>query len=437
MIARYSRPQMTKIWDDENKFRTYLEVEIFAMEAMAKEGIIPESAPRAVREKGNFSIERILEIEKEVKHDVIAFLTSVAEHVGEEARFLHYGLTSSDVIDTALSKQLCDATDLILSDIDDLLTALKKRAEEHKYTLCIGRSHGIHAEPTTFGLKLAGFYAELKRQRERVAHAREGIAVGAISGPVGTYSQLPPSIEAYVCEKMGLRPAPVSTQVISRDSHAALFLSFAQVAATLERIAVEIRHLQRTEVREAEEFFSKGQKGSSAMPHKRNPVLTENMTGLSRVIRGLAETSLENIPLWHERDISHSSVERVIAPDITVNLDFMLSRMTNVISNLLVYPEKMAINIDITKGLVYSATLLLELTQAGVSREDAYTLVQKNAMRVWDSINSESPLHFKAEVKKDPGITSMLDDVSIERAFSNDRFVAHVDFIFNRVFSSK
>lgn len=426
---------MTKIWDDENKFRTYLEVEILAMEAMALEGIIPKNAPQAVREKGKFTVERILEIEAEVKHDVIAFVTAVGENVGDEARFLHYGLTSSDVIDTAFSKQLCEASDLIISDIDELLSALEKRAKEHKYTICMGRSHGIHAEPTTFGLKLAGFYAELKRQKQRVVNAREGIAVGAISGPVGTYSQLPPSIEKYVCDKMGLKPAPVSTQVISRDVHAALFLSFAQVAASVERIAVEIRHLQRTEVREAEEYFSKGQKGSSAMPHKRNPVLTENITGLSRVIRGLAQASLENIPLWHERDISHSSVERVIGPDITINLDFMLARMTNVISNLLVYPEKMARNIELTGGLVYSATLLLELTQAGVPRDDAYKLVQNNAMRVWESLNLGKTLNFKDEVKKDKEITSKINDEAIERAFSNERFVKNVDFIFDRVFS--
>ena len=435
MIARYSRPEMSNIWEDENKFRLFLEVEIFAMEAMAKEGLIPESAPKAVREKGKFNVARILEIEAEVKHDIIAFLTCVSESVGEESRFLHYGLTSSDVIDTAFSKQLCEASDLILAGVDKLLVALKTRAEEHKYTTCMGRSHGIHAEPTTFGLKLAGFYAEILRQKERIKFAREGIAVGAISGPVGTYSQLPPSIEKYVCDKMGLRPAPTSTQVIPRDIHAALFLSFAQLAASIERIAVEVRHLQRTEVREAEEFFSKGQKGSSAMPHKRNPVLTENITGLSRIIRSLSETSLENIPLWHERDISHSAVERVIAPDVTIALDFMLGRITQVVSNLLVYPEKMQLNIDITRGLVFSATLLLVLTQNGVSREDAYRLVQRNAMRVWESINSKDPLHFKEEVLKDEDITSKVSRQEIESAFSVDKFVKHVDFIFSRVFS--
>ena len=436
MIARYSRPEMSKIWEDENKFKVYLDVEIYAMEAMAKEGIIPESAPKAIREKGKFTVARILEIEEEVKHDIIAFLTCVGEHVGgEDARFLHYGLTSSDVIDTAFSKQLCESTDLIVAQLDKLLQALKTRAEEHKYTICMGRSHGIHAEPTTFGLKLAGFYAEIKRQKERVLNARKEIAVGAISGPVGTYSQLPPSIESYVCEKMGLNPAPVSTQVVPRDFHATLFMTFAQVAASIERIAVEIRHLQRTEVREAEEFFSKGQKGSSAMPHKRNPVLTENMTGLSRVVRKLAETSLENIALWHERDISHSAVERVIAPDITITLDFMLGRMTNVVSNLLVYPEKMKLNIDITKGLVYSATLLLVLTQNGLSREDAYKLVQRNAMRVWENINSATPLNFREEVEKDTEITKLLTPEKIDEAFSNDRFIKHVDFIFDRVFT--
>jgi adenylosuccinate lyase len=436
MIPRYSRPQMSKIWEDENKFRLYLEVEIFAMEAMAKEGLIPESAPKAVREKGKFSVARILEIEEEVKHDIIAFLTCVSENVGEEARFLHYGLTSSDVIDTAFSKQLCEATDIILEGLGNLLDALKKRAYEHKLTPCIGRSHGIHAEPTTFGLKLAGFFAEISRQKARIENARKEIAVGAISGPVGTYSQLPPVIEEYVCKKMGLKPATITTQVVPRDIHATLFLSFAQLAASVERIAVEIRHLQRTEVREAEEFFSKGQKGSSAMPHKRNPVLTENLTGLSRVVRKLAETSLENIALWHERDISHSAVERVIAPDITITLDFMISRITRVISDLLVYPDKMKINIDITRGLVFSATLLLVLTQNGISREDAYSLVQRNAMRVWESINSSNPLHFKDEVLKDSDITAKVSKEAIESAFSYDRFLEHTEYIFSKVFSS-
>ncbi len=434
MIPRYSRDQMTSLWSDESKYKLWLDIEILALEAMAKEGIVPASAPKEIREQGKFDISRVLELDAKLKHDVIAFLTNVAEHIGENARYLHYGMTSSDLLDTAFSVQLCRATDLILEGLIGLKAAIKKRAEEHKTTLCMGRTHGVHAEPTTFGVKLAGFYAEFERREVRIREARKGIAVGAISGPVGTYSQLPPGIEAYVCESLGLTPAKVSTQVIPRDIHASLFLAFAELASSMEHLAVEIRHLQRTEVREAEEFFSKGQKGSSAMPHKRNPVLTENLTGLSRVVRSMAVSSLENVPLWHERDISHSSSERVIAPDITIAVDFMLHRLTSLVENLLVYPERMRYNMESTRGLVFSATLLLLLTEKGLVREKAYDLVQKNAMKVWESISSASPLEFRKEVENDSEIAALVSKEELDAVFSYDRFVAHVDEIFSRVF---
>jgi adenylosuccinate lyase len=434
MIPRYSRPEMSSLWSDEAKFTLWLEIEVLALEAMAREGLVPESAPKEVREKGAFEIDRVLELDGKLKHDVIAFLTNVAEHIGENARYLHYGMTSSDLVDTAFSVQLCRATDLILEGVKGLKGALKKRAIEHKSTICMGRTHGVHAEPTTFGTKLAGFYTEIERREARIVEARKGIASGAISGPVGTYSQLPPSIESYVCEKLGLTPVKVSTQVIPRDIHASLFLSFAELASSIEHLAVEIRHLQRTEVREAEEFFSKGQKGSSAMPHKRNPVLSENVTGLARVVRSMAVSSLENVALWHERDISHSSIERVIAPDITVTLDFMLHRMSGLVENLLVYPERMVYNMEMTRGLVFSATLLLLLTEKGLLREKAYDLVQRNAMKVWESVSSEHPLHFREEVENDEEIMKIINKKELDRVFSLERFSQHVDFIFTRVF---
>ncbi|HMO17249.1 MAG TPA: adenylosuccinate lyase [Oligoflexia bacterium] len=441
MISRYSRPEMKELWSEEAKYKLWLEVEVIAMEAMEKEGIIPSGSSQAVRSKGKFEISRIEELDAKLKHDTLAFLTNVSEHVGEEARYLHYGMTSSDLIDTAFSVQLCRATDIILKGISDLKIAIKKRAEEHKYTLCMGRSHGIHAEPTTFGLKLAGFHAEIARFGKRIAEAKMDVAVGAISGPVGTYSQLPPSIESYVCKNLGLLPSSVSTQVIPRDVHSSLFLSFAGLATSLEHLAIEIRHLQRTEVREAEEFFSKGQKGSSAMPHKRNPVLSENITGLARVVRNLAVSSLENISLWHERDISHSSVERFIAPDVTITLDFMLGRMKGIIENLLIYPDRMRYNIGLTKGLIYSATLLLKLSEKGISREKAYDLVQGNAMRVWDQISggdiSQSDIKdFKTEVSDDKVIMSLISSEELEEVFSEARFTKHVDYIFDRVFGA-
>ena len=439
MIPRYTRKEMADLWTDEARFQLWLEVETAAMEAMVKEGVVPESALKSVQEKGGFDTERVLEIENTVKHDVIAFLTNVAEIVGEDARFLHLGMTSSDLLDTTFSIQLTRATDKILAGLEDLRGALKKRAEEHKTTLCVGRSHGIHAEPTTFGLKLSVFYAELTRAKKRIESAREEIAVGAISGPVGTFAHLSPNVEAFICEKFGLTPAPVSTQIIQRDRHAALFSSFALLASSLEKIAVEIRHLQRTEVREAEEFFSKGQKGSSAMPHKRNPVLTENVTGLARLVRNQASTSLENVALWHERDISHSSAERVIAPDITIGLDFILARMTNVVANLLVYPENMMKNLEMTNGLVFSGTLLVELAKKGLTREDAYKLVQGHAMQVWEElshgVSGKEVKSFEDHVRADPKITDILSEEELSKTFSYDSHIAHVDTIFERVFA--
>ncbi|MCB0323522.1 MAG: adenylosuccinate lyase, partial [Bdellovibrionales bacterium] len=374
---------MTALWSDEARFSLWLEVELAAMEAMVELGMVPASAYDNVRKNAKFDAERINEIEAKVKHDVIAFLTNVAEHAGEDARFLHLGMTSSDLLDTAFALQLCRATDLILKQLEMLLAAAKEQAFRHRTTVCIGRSHGIHAEPTTFGLKAAGWYAELQRGKKRIEAARQDVAMGAISGPVGTFAHLSPKVEELVCKKLGLTPAPVSTQIIARDSHAALFSAFALLATTIERIAVEVRHLQRTEVREAEEFFSKGQKGSSAMPHKRNPVLTENLTGLARMVRAYALPAMENVALWHERDISHSSVERMIGPDATITLDFALARLTGVVDKLLIYPERMQKNLDALGGLVHSQRVLLALVEAGVSREDAYRLVQRNAMPVW------------------------------------------------------
>ena len=431
MIPRYSRSQMTDIWEPENKFRIWLKIEVTAAEAMAELSLIPKEAAEAAKARGAFDIDRIDEIEREVKHDVIAFLTSVAEHVGPEARYLHAGLTSSDVLDTCFNVQLTEAADILIADLDALLAALKTRALEHKHTITVGRSHGIHAEPTTFGLKLAQAYAEFARNRERMIRAREEVATCAISGAVGTFAHVDPRVEAYVAEKLGLRPEPISTQVIPRDRHAAFFATLAVIASSVERLATEIRHLQRTEVLEAEEFFSEGQKGSSAMPHKRNPVLSENLTGLARIVRGYAVPALENVALWHERDISHSSVERMIGPDATVTLDFALARLTGVIEGLVVYPERMQANMDRLGGLIHSQRVLLALTNAGVSREDAYRLVQRNAMKVWQD-NKD----FLTELLSDPDVRSALPEQTICDQFDLGYHTKHVDDIFSRVFES-
>ncbi len=430
MIPRYSRPNMTKIWEPENRFRIWFEIEAHACDAQAELGIIPREAAKAVWERGGFDISRIDAIESEVKHDVIAFLTSLAEHVGPEARFVHQGMTSSDVLDTCLAVQLSQAADILLRDVDDLLAALKIRALEHKFTPTIGRSHAIHAEPTTFGLKLAGFYAEFKRNKERLELARNEIATCAISGPVGTFSSIDPKVESHVAKSLGLKVEPISSQVIPRDRHAMFFCVLGIIASSLERLAIEIRHLQRTEVREAEEFFSPGQKGSSSMPHKRNPVLTENLTGLARLVRSYVFPAMENISLWHERDISHSSVERVIAPDSTIALDFALARMTNVISKLVIYPDKMQENLDNLKGLIHSQTILLKLTQNGMSRESSYEAVQRNAMIVWNEGKN-----FLELLKMDEVIRKHLSETELEGLFDISLHLKQIDVIFNRVFS--
>jgi adenylosuccinate lyase len=431
MIPRYSRPDMTKIWEPENKFRIWFEIEAHACDALAKFGVIPKEAAAAIWERGKFEVDRIDEIERETKHDVIAFLTNVAEHVGPEARFLHQGMTSSDVLDTCFAVQLTQAADILLADLDRVLEVLKRRAIEHKDTVCIGRSHGIHAEPTTFGIKLAGHYAEFDRNRKRLAGAREEIATCAISGAVGTFANIDPRVEEYVAEKLGLTPEPVSTQVIPRDRHAAFFAVLGIIASSIERLSVEIRHLQRTEVREAEEFFSEGQKGSSAMPHKRNPILTENLTGLARIVRSAVVPAMENVALWHERDISHSSVERMIGPDATVTLDFALMRMAGMMDKLLVYPDTMMANLDQLKGLVHSQRVLLGLTQRGMSREDAYQAVQRNAMDVW--IGDASFLNL---LKSDSEIGEYLSNDDLEELFDLGYHTKHVDTIFKRVFGS-
>jgi adenylosuccinate lyase len=429
MIPRYSRSKMTAIWEPENKFNIWLKIEVYAAEAMVELGLIPKEAAEAAKARGGFDIDRIDEIEREVKHDVIAFLTSVAEHVGPEARYLHAGLTSSDVLDTCFNVQLTEAADILIADLDALLEALKTRAFEHKDTVTVGRSHGIHAEPTTFGLKLAQAYAESARNRARMVRAREEVATCAISGAVGTFAHVDPRVEAYVAGKLGLEPEPISTQVIPRDRHAAYFTTLAVIASSVERIATEIRHLQRTEVLEAEEFFSEGQKGSSAMPHKRNPVLSENLTGLARVVRGYALPALENVALWHERDISHSSVERMIGPDATVTLDFALHRLTGIIKGLLVYPERMRTNMDRLGGLIHSQRVLLALTAAGVSREDAYRLVQRNAMKVW-----QEDKDFLTELLADKDVTRALSEDVLRDQFDLGYHTKHVDAIFKRVF---
>ncbi len=429
MIPRYSRPIMEKIWEPENRFQIWFEIEAHACDAQAELGVIPKEAAQAVWEKGGFDVKRIDAIEAEVKHDVIAFLTSLAEYVGPEARFVHQGMTSSDVLDTCLSVQLSQAADILLEDMDNLLAALKRRAIEHKLTPTVGRSHAIHAEPTTFGVKLAGFYAEFKRNKDRLEIAREEIATCAISGPVGTFASIDPKVEQHVADKLGLKIEPVSTQIIPRDRHAVFFAVLGVIASSLERLAVEVRHLQRTEVREAEEFFSEGQKGSSSMPHKRNPVLTENITGLARLVRSHVIPALENVALWHERDISHSSVERVIGPDSTIGLDFALARMTNVIDKLIVYPENMQSNLDKLGGLIHSQRVLLELTQKGMTREESYAAVQRNAMPVW--LEGKD---FRNLLKADSAIEKYLNNNEIDELFDMSFHMKHIDTIFSRVF---
>ena len=430
MIERYTREAMGNIWTEENKYQTWLQIEILACEAMANLGEIPKKAVTAIRKQGAFSIERIEAIEEETKHDVIAFLTCVAENVGPEARYVHLGLTSSDVLDTATAVRLRQASKIILKDCDRLLAVLKKRAFQHKNTVMIGRSHGIHAEPITFGLKLALWYAEMLRNKRRMKQAMETVSVGKISGAVGTFANISPKVEAYVCRKLGLKPAPVSTQIIQRDRYAELFCTLALIASTIEKISVEIRHLQRTEVLEAEEFFSKGQKGSSAMPHKRNPIASENLSGLARLVRSNASAAMDNVALWHERDISHSSVERIIIPDTTILIDYMLTRLCGVIKNLLVYPEKMNQNLNITKGLIFSQQILLALARKGVSREDAYNLVQRNAMHVW-----KKGKDFKTLLQADPDIRKHLTGEEIDEIFDLDFQLRYVDTIFKRVFT--
>ena len=429
MIPRYSRPEMTAIWEPANRFRIWFEIEAHACDAQAALGVIPKSAAKAVWKRGKFEIDRIDAIERETRHDVIAFLTNLAEHVGPEARFVHQGMTSSDVLDTCLAVQLVQASDILIADTDRLLKALEKRAREHRLTVCIGRSHGIHAEPTTFGLKLAGHYAAFARARERLVAARREVATCAISGAVGTFANIDPRVEAHVAKKLGLAVEPVSTQIIPRDRHAMFFATLGVVAGSIENLAIEIRHLQRTEVREVEEYFAPGQKGSSAMPHKRNPVLTENVTGLARLVRGTVIPALENVALWHERDISHSSVERVIGPDATIALDFALHRMGGVIEKLLVYPEAMQRNLDLYGGLIHSQRVLLALTQAGMSREDAYQAVQRSAMKVWQG-NGDLQMLLAADAQ----VAKHLSRKQLAACFDLGYHLKNVDVLFRRVF---
>ncbi|HZP01582.1 MAG TPA: adenylosuccinate lyase [Terriglobia bacterium] len=429
MIPRYTRPEMGRIWSDENKFQKWLEVEIATAEVEAEAGLIPKRAARAIRRKGKFEVERILEIERQVKHDVIAFTTNVAEHVGREGRYLHYGLTSNDVVDTAQALLIREASALLLDGLRQLAEVLKKRAFEFKHTPMIGRTHGIHAEPITFGCKLAIWYAESQRNLERLAYASEQLRVGKISGAVGTYTHLPPAIEKKICARLGLEPAPVSSQVIQRDRHAFYLCTLAVIAASLEKIALEIRGLQRTEVREAEEYFSPEQKGSSAMPHKRNPITAEQICGLARVVRANAQAGLENVALWHERDISHSSVERVILPDSTILVDYLLHQTARLVDTMLVYPKRMLENLDLLHGLIFSGQLLLELVEKGASREEAYRWVQRNAMQVWETRED-----YRSLVERDDDIRRYLKPTEIAQVFNVERYLTHVDEIFQRVF---
>ena len=442
MVPRYARPEMSRIWAPENRFRIWFEIEALAAEAMAAQGAIPQTAARAIRERGAAKLaaispadlDHIDEIERETRHDVIAFLTWLAEAIGDDSRFVHQGMTSSDVLDTCLSVQLTQAADLLLADLDRVLAAIERRAHEFKYTPTIGRSHGVHAEPTTFGLKLAGHYAEFARNRVRLVQARAEVAVCAISGPVGTYAHLDPEIEEHVALKLGLQPETVSTQVIPRDRHAAFFCTLAVIASGIERLATEVRHLQRSEVREVEEFFHAGQKGSSAMPHKRNPVLSENLTGLARIVRAAAAPALENVALWHERDISHSSVERFLGPDVAVTLDFALVRLAGMIEQLTVHPERMAANLDSLGGVAHSGDVLLALTQAGISREDAYRIVQRNAMATWSALGKPGAKSFRENLGADPEVAGRIAPELLDKAMSADRHLRNIDHIFNRVF---
>ena len=429
MHPRYTREQMAAVWAPENKYRIWFEIEAHACDAQAELGAIPKEAATAVRERGKFDLARIDEIEQETKHDVIAFLTNLAEHIGPEARFVHQGMTSSDVLDTCFAVQLTESTDILLEDLDRLLEVLKRQAFEHKMTLCIGRSHGIHAEPTTFGLKLAGHYAEFARNRERLVAARKEVATCAISGAVGTFANVDPFVEKYVAEKMGLAVEPISTQVIPRDRHAMFFATLGVIASSIERLTTEFRHLQRTELGEVEEYFSPGQKGSSAMPHKRNPVLSENLTGLARVVRSSVLPAMENVALWHERDISHSSVERMIAPDATVTLDFALARLAGVVDTLVIHPENMRKNLERFGGIVHSERVLLALTQKGVSREDAYKAVQGNAMKVWENGGD-----FGEALAEDPVVSKHLSEAELNELLDTAYHTKHVDTIFARVF---
>lgn len=429
MIPRYSREKMAAIWSQENKYQKWLDVEVAACEAMVKLERIPAGAVETIKAKAAINVARIDEIEKITKHDVIAFVSSLTEIIGEDGRFIHMGLTSSDVLDTALAVQLKEASDLLLSDLDQLLAVLKRRAFEHKRTLMIGRSHGIHAEPITFGLKMALWYQEMQRNRARLERARETVCTGKISGAVGTFSFIDPFVEEYVCEKLGLKPAPVSSQIVQRDRHAEFFSTLAIIASSLDKFAQEIRLLQRTEVREAEEYFSPGQKGSSAMPHKRNPVLSENISGLSRLVRSYAVAALEDIALWHERDISHSSVERVIGPDATIVLDFMLGRFTGLMDKLVVYPERMTANLNMTHGVIFSQMVLLALIEKGTTREDAYAIVQKNAMTSW-----RDGIEFRQLIAQDASVRKHLNEKDLDAIFNVNNFLKHLDYIFDRVF---
>jgi adenylosuccinate lyase len=429
MIPRYTRPEMARIWTDQRKFETWLDIELMACEALAELGEIPREAVREIKEKSKFDIRRIDEIEKATKHDVLAFLTNVGEAIGPLSRYLHYGLTSSDILDTSLALLLKEASEIILQDLHRLLEVLKKKAFEHKETLMIGRTHGIHAEPITFGLKMALWYDEMKRNLTRMERAKDAVSVGKLSGAVGTFAHIPPFVEEYVCKRLGLKPAPISTQIVQRDTHAEFFTTLAIIASSIEKIAVELRHLQRTEVLEAEEFFSKGQKGSSAMPHKRNPISAENLSGLARLMRSYSLAALENIPLWHERDISHSSVERVIAPDATILIDYMLNRLTSLVDHLMIYPENMKANLEKTGGLIFSEALLLLLTRKGLSREEAYGVVQRNAMSVW-----EKGEDFKTLLSRDEEIKRLLTHDELDTIFDIRSHLNHTEDTFRRVF---
>ncbi len=429
MIPRYTRPEMGRIWEDENRYSKWLQVELAACEAMAQEGLVPRRALDNIKQKASFSVERILEIEQQTKHDVIAFLTNLEEHVGPDSRYIHLGLTSSDILDTSFALLLKEAMERIISGAQEFMEVIKKRAMEHKYTAMIGRSHGIHAEPITFGLKLAVWYEEMKRNVRRLKEALDVISYGKISGAVGTFANVSPRVEAYVCDKLGLKPAPISTQIIQRDRHAQYFTALAVLAGTLEKIAVEIRHLQRTEVLEAEEPFAKGQKGSSAMPHKKNPVGSENISGLARIVRANALAAMENMALWHERDISHSSVERVIAPDSTILIDYMMNRLKGIINGLVVHPENMARNMELTKGLVFSQQILMRLAEKGIERQKAYVMVQRNALMVWEGKGS-----FKELILNDKEIMQYLNNKEVEDIFDVNYHLKHVDEIFERVF---